>query len=997
MFRSPRGPLRLLLAIAAWSAVVLVGTGSLPAGFGRQPEVVRASVVQTATHLVVSEVMTGGESASDEFIEIYNPTGGTLPLAGIELVYVSASGATISRRAAWESGSVPPYAHLLVANESGIFATVADARYSSGMSGSGGSVALRGSGEETAIDAVGWGSAANDWMEGNAADAPASGSSIERLPGGDAGSGFDSGDNATDFVERTDPEPQNSASEPSDPLPGPTSTPDPSLSPRPSASASPSPSATPSPRPTSSAPVTSTAPTATPAPASVPISVARSAPSGTRVTINGVALTSSGFHDGGGYLADDTDGIAVLVSGTRFERGERLQVTGEVGDRYHQWTIRADAADVSRMGSGVDPAAPPVATGDVDEEEEAELVRVTGRIIGSPTKLSSGLAYEVDDGTGAVRVLVLDASGIDTSAWERDAELELRGVVGQRDSSGTGTSGYRVQPRDPADIVRLDPPSSPSAAPSPSPSRSPSPTPAPSRPGTTPTPTPDAALPLITIAAAREEESGAAARIRGVVTAGRGQLVDDGGAVIQDATGGMLLRLEEDAAALAPGAFVEATGERSTRAGMATLRVDALSELGEQPQPDPARLTTGGLEERHEAQVVVVRGLVTSAVRSYSTGSVSFDVDDGSGPARIFAFGTTGITADAVARGSWVEVVGVLGQETSGDLPLEGYRVWPRGPQDVRVVAPAITPEEEAESGDTDGDGDVDGEDAGGTPGGSGDTGDEQDLGGAVEANGAPAAARATLVVGAWPELGLAGVLWDGDLVVGISDAGDAAGMVAESVAVPPAVVELEGATRPAALGPFNGLALELGPETPIRRLAAPALPPATVLPSGDALVWGRVAGSVSDTHPAPTLFTREATVELEYACDTAEASRVWPLAGGTAVVADGLLGRTDDGAVRVVVPCGGLRLSPAVGGPARPGEQGHADAPPAMAPTESARELPAPLLPAAGLGTTLLGVLGTLAWRLGTVQRVVEAYRAAAERRQQDRLASGEGLHDPG
>ena len=69
-------------------------------------------------HLVISEVVTGGASASDELIEVYNPTAASLPLEGLELIYVTASGATISRRAIWELGApaLGPGRHVLVAN-----------------------------------------------------------------------------------------------------------------------------------------------------------------------------------------------------------------------------------------------------------------------------------------------------------------------------------------------------------------------------------------------------------------------------------------------------------------------------------------------------------------------------------------------------------------------------------------------------------------------------------------------------------------------------------------------------------------------------------------------------------------------------------------------------------------------------------------------------------------------------------------------------------------
>jgi hypothetical protein len=48
-------------------------------------------------HLVVSELSTGGAGASDEFVELYNPASELLPLEGLELVYVSSSGATVTR------------------------------------------------------------------------------------------------------------------------------------------------------------------------------------------------------------------------------------------------------------------------------------------------------------------------------------------------------------------------------------------------------------------------------------------------------------------------------------------------------------------------------------------------------------------------------------------------------------------------------------------------------------------------------------------------------------------------------------------------------------------------------------------------------------------------------------------------------------------------------------------------------------------------------------
>src|SRR5439155_25702076 len=181
-------------------------------------------LVASPGHLVVSELITGGASASDEFLELYNPTLAALPLEGLEVVYVTATGATISRKASWAAGSpgLPPGAHVLIANGGGLFGGLADVTYANGLAATGGSVALRAIGAATAIDAVGWGNAANVWLETRPAAAPAAGSSLERLPGGSAGSTQDTDDNLLDFIVQPVPDPQNSGSAP---VPGASATP----------------------------------------------------------------------------------------------------------------------------------------------------------------------------------------------------------------------------------------------------------------------------------------------------------------------------------------------------------------------------------------------------------------------------------------------------------------------------------------------------------------------------------------------------------------------------------------------------------------------------------------------------------------------------------------------------------------------------------------------------------------------------------------------------
>jgi hypothetical protein len=697
----PFAPRRLLAALISIGVLVLAIDHALAFPLPEGTVTTSAPLLETAAHLVFSEVMTGGASASDEFIELHNPSTTLLPLEGLEVVYVTASGATVTRKASWAAGApgMSPGTHLLIANGAGIFAGLADVAYANGLTATGGSVALRVIGAASAIDAVGWGNAASSWLETRPAPAPAAGSSLERLPGGSSGSGQDTDDNLLDFVIQPVPDPQNSGSSPipfASDTPGPTASPipsgttepslEPSITATPIVTASPVPTTTPSPTAT---PVPTTIPTATPRPTPTPaplsIADARSQPDGTTVTVEGVTLTASDFTDGGGYLVDQSAGIAVLLSDGVFGRGERLRVTGTVDDRYAQRTIRAGADSITALGVGVEPSGTDAATGSIGEPFEGRLVEISGVISSSVTTLSTGMAWDVDDGSGAIRVLIGMTTGIDTSPWARGATVRLIGVVGQRDSSGTGTSGFRVQPRDPVDILSIEPPATPSPTPTPEPT-----TTATASSSARPSPAPTPGSPLVSITAARTAPSGTRLRIRGVVTAPSG-LIESGSAIVQDATAGILVRIGTDVGSLSLGQLVELDGTRATKSGMLSLRVSvAPLSLGTQADPEPIRRATGAIGEGDEARLLIVRGAISTAISRPRSGNVSFAIDDGSGPIRVTISSRSGISAGALTRGTWLELRAVLAQETTGSAPSSGYRLWPRVASDLRVIAAPV-------------------------------------------------------------------------------------------------------------------------------------------------------------------------------------------------------------------------------------------------------------------------------------------------------------------
>ena len=598
------------------------------------------------------------------------------------------------------------------------------------------------------------------------------------------------------------------------------------------------------------------------------------------MTVEGVALTGSGFADGGGYLADESGGLAVLLSDGSFAGGDRLRVSGTIDDRYAQRTLRATGNDLVALGTAAGPTPMAVATAAVGEAVEGRLVRIAGTVVGGPTALSAGLAFEVDDGSGPVRLLVGSATGIDLSAWGAGFALDVIGVVGQRDSSGTGTSGYRVQPRDVADVLSVAPGPSPTA--SPDPSAPPDATPEPSQPAD-----------VVSVAAARQLPKGASVVVRGVVTLAPG-LVDPTTAALQDASGAIVLRIGEEAGPIVRGTLVEVSGTRSTLSGMETLRVTTTPRsLGAAAEPAARSLRTGDAGEAHEAALVAVRGGLVGAPRRSSAGTISFEIDDGSGPLRVSIGSSAGIQAAQLGAGTWIEVRGILGQETTGSLPLRGYRVWPRDASDLRVVAPAT-------AGSAAGTGTVEGssapdETAGGTMG-------TLDAIGGETSGGLPIGA--TLVVGTWEELGLGGLLWDGASLVGIHS--DAAPLVAGLLrgAVPPVAIQASG-LRVVEVHESTGIAVagvpdEPGSVVPSGLPPSPPLAPADL--DGEDPRWVSLVGRLDAGPDTPALLVAGESVALDHRCD-----REPMIPRGTVSVTGILVGEPQ----RLVVPCGGIAPAP--------------------------------------------------------------------------------------
>lgn len=700
-------------------------------------EVVASSSWLPSVGLLVSEVVTGGASASDEFVELYNAASVALNLDGLELAYVTATGSTVTRKQAWSELWLAPGTRLLLANSAGAHAGLADGLYSGGLAASGGSLVLRVIGGPV-IDSLSWGSAASEFAEGAPGPAPAAGWSLERKPGGALGNGVDTNDNLADTLIEPNPVPEGLTAPPApsptpsamppptaDPTPTsvpswepepnwppepeptwpPVPEPEPTLEPEPEPTLEPEPEPAPSPivAPTAS-PSQAPEPTPSPEPTSEPtpppsatlvqpIATVRSLPIGTPAAVEGWLTTPTGLTETGrgAFVQDASAGVALYLATADWPKlpvGTLVRAHGTLDSRFSQLTLRlASAGDLVALDEGQSPAALELATGEAGEAVEGLLVSVEGWISDGISALTDGFSTAIDDGSGSVRVVVAAATGIAPEQLARGAAVRLTGVVGQRDSSGTGSAGYRVHLRSVDDVEPGQPPTTP--IPSPAPSISPAPTSSPP-PTSSPTPTPSpsaapttapdpAALP---IAAARALVVGSRAVVSGVVTAPTGRILGEQIIAIQDASGGICVKLPAGSYPdVVPGRLIVVDGVLAAPYGNLELRAieGGVAVVDTTSQPQPRRLSLAGLNETTEGLLALVSGTIRR-IDSASSGSLTLILEDTSGEGRVFFFGALGMSRSDFAVGQQIEVTGIVGDR------LGLYRLWPRSQSDIAHV-----------------------------------------------------------------------------------------------------------------------------------------------------------------------------------------------------------------------------------------------------------------------------------------------------------------------
>jgi len=228
--RPRRRAARIVASSAALSAGLAV---ALLAG---SPQAAHANTAGTG--LIISEVYGGGGNSgatyTNDFVELYNPTGSEVSVAGWSVQYRSATGTGPGQVTAL-SGAVPAHGHYLVQEAAGTGGSTAlptpDASGTIAMAGSGGQTWLAdtttaltpptgnvtgsATGVDHIVDLVGGATTATSFETAHVATAPGNTTSLARVDGAP-----DTDSNAADFTVVGAPTPQNSTAAPTGGDPG---------------------------------------------------------------------------------------------------------------------------------------------------------------------------------------------------------------------------------------------------------------------------------------------------------------------------------------------------------------------------------------------------------------------------------------------------------------------------------------------------------------------------------------------------------------------------------------------------------------------------------------------------------------------------------------------------------------------------------------------------------------------------------------------------------
>jgi hypothetical protein len=430
------------------------------------------------------------------------------------------------------------------------------------------------------------------------------------------------------------------------------------------------------------------------------------------VTVAGTLTTGLGELDTGriGFVQDESGGIALRLDSALsvpLPAGTSILAAGSLGSYFGLRTLIVSNDSTVETGLSTVPAPVVTETGAADESLEGVRLTVTGAVTSAPSELTDGLGVTIDDGSGPLRIVV-SVAALDGATVGTGDIVTATGPLGQRDSSGTGTAGYRLHATSlgefsaaPAPTPSPSPTAEPGSTPAPSASATPPPTPTPAptatvSPNPSPSPVPSPSPAVVTIANARRMPIGTTVSVAGTVTAQAGRLGSPPLIAIQDSSGGLVIKLPDGVGPPSRGARLEVRGPLADPYGQLELRPPSafVKVAGSGPLPVALPVDASSLGEAVEGRLVTVQGVIEARPTKSTSGDISFYVASPRGPIRILADPSSGLTPDSVTVGATYDVVGVAGQRASRKGALDGYRIWVRDAGDLKrrsVPAPSLS------------------------------------------------------------------------------------------------------------------------------------------------------------------------------------------------------------------------------------------------------------------------------------------------------------------
>jgi len=191
----------------------------------------------------------------------------------------------------------------------------------------------------------------------------------------------------------------------------------------------------------------------------ISIADARALADGATATVEGYVTVAPGTFnsangDQGFVIQDATGGVYVGIADLlMFPLDQKVRVTGKLSQVVQQTVLATTKADVSEvMGMTMNVMPADTKTGDVNEQVEGELIRVTGKVTQMVMDDSPyGMKFYVDDGSAEVQVFVHLVAGnpvIDTSMLAIDQMVTVVGVGAQYETT------YEVAPRKSEDLTK---------------------------------------------------------------------------------------------------------------------------------------------------------------------------------------------------------------------------------------------------------------------------------------------------------------------------------------------------------------------------------------------------------------------------------------------------------------------------------------------------------------------------------------------------------------